>query len=138
MRLQDIIGQCFEDILDRHQLEWLAALDSHSFCAILGGRQIGKDFTLAWYAVAKALLEPGTTWNTFSASAKHANQWLQDCRVAYKVIRETTKALGAPLPLLGDDGRKDNVTSIEISGRPGKPSPTWRTRCWLLPLMVMS
>ena len=114
VNLQDIITGVFRRVLRTYQLDWLRGLEHHAYCAILGGRQIGKDLTLAFYATAKALMEAGTTWNTFSASAKHANQWLQDCRVAYRLIRETTKALGAPLPMLGDDGRKDNVTTIEL------------------------
>ena len=112
--LDDVIGQTFERVLHGYQLEWMQSLERNTYCAILGGRQIGKDFTLAFYAVGKALMQPGSVWNTFSASAKHANQWLEDCRVAYGVIQRVTKRLGAPLPMLGDDHRKDNVTTVEL------------------------
>ena len=96
-----------------YQLGWLDAMDDHPFCALLGGRQIGKDYALAYYAVSKALLEPRSAWNTFSASAKHASQWLDDCRDAYDFIRRATVAAGMALPERGV-GLRDNVTTLEL------------------------
>jgi phage FluMu gp28-like protein len=114
LNLGEIIEDVFANVLRPYQLRWLDALDRHSFAAILGGRQIGKDWALAVYAVAKSLLEPGSRWNTFSASAKHAELWLADCRTAYAIVREYVKAEGHSIPDLGEQGRKDNVTTIEF------------------------
>lgn len=113
--LGEIIQDCIRRILREYQLEWLLALDRYSFVAILGARQIGKDLALALYAVAKGLLEPGSAWNTFSASAKHASQWLDDCRLCYAFIRQATILRGCPLPALGE-GLKNNVTRLELPG----------------------
>lgn len=112
--LVNVVAEAKADILKRYQLAWVDALDEYDFCAINGARQIGKDFVLAFFAVSKALLEPGSSWNTFSASAKHASQWLDDCRAAYEFMRQMTVSVGLPLPILGTDNYKNNVTTIEL------------------------
>ncbi len=111
--LREVITAVLKDRLRPYQLGWCDGLERHSFAAILGGRQIGKDYTIAFYCVAKALLEPGSIWNTFSASAKHAGQWLEDCRVAYRFVMATAAHVGIVLPELGGP-LKDNVTTIEL------------------------
>ena len=84
MTLKDIVTDILNKVIRLYQWGWLRDLDEHSFCAILGGRQIGKDFALAFYALCKAILEPGSEWNTFSASEKHAKQWLDEMGDPYR------------------------------------------------------
>jgi hypothetical protein len=114
LTLGEIIEEVFTHVLRPYQLAWLDALDRHSYAAILGGRQIGKDWALGVYSMAKGLLEPGSRWNAFSASAKHAELWLEDCRTAYLIIQARVKEAGYSLPDLGAQGRKNNVTMIEL------------------------
>ena len=114
MTLHDVIAAVFQRVLRTYQIEWMGQAESHSWLAILGGRQIGKDFTFAFYATGKALMEPGSEWHTFSASQKHAGAWLDDCRNAYKLIRNAAGAVGITIPALGADGRRDNVTGIRL------------------------
>lgn len=92
-----------------YQRLWLDAIQQTGFAAILGGRQIGKDWTLGAF-VALRLWIPDDQWNTSSATRDHAKAFLSDVRTHYTRLADACRALSLPYPKLTVDAKQELAT----------------------------
>jgi phage FluMu gp28-like protein len=71
--------------------------------AILGGRQIGKDFTIAFYCAWMMVSAPGWNCVVMSATNDDAKQFMRDVRLHYTAFEALCKRAGCPIPPLKTD-----------------------------------
>lgn len=109
--LADGIMLLARSVLLPYQLRWLDAIRAHTFVSILGGRQIGKDFTLAYYVALVICTSPNRNFVILSASNAHAGQFIRDVRQHLTSFRALARELYAPWPAY----EADNVRMIALA-----------------------
>ena len=110
-------------ILRDYQVEWHRAVEAHDMVAILGARQIGKDFTAAFIAVLLAVRT--------STDVLCANKDQRQSTKFLRVVADLVQAMGrAGVEIMEPDSgkmtairlRSDNGRSVVIQSRPGNPN----------------
>lgn len=98
-----------ERVLWPYQRAWAGAFLARPYLGILGGRQIGKDWTLAWLLLLDALLTPGAEWHVVSATQTHAEGFIRDVRHHLRFLEVLAKTQGLRLPPLDGEGTKTRI-----------------------------
>lgn len=97
--LNDVLGKLARKVLRPYQLAWVLQAINNPFSAVLGGRQLGKDFAFS-FLLALLMLRPGSEWQVVSATQRHAQEFLRDVNRHLDLIFRVLKEIGYPLPRL--------------------------------------
>lgn len=87
-------------VLLPYQLVWVRSIidPSKPYTSILGGRQIGKDFVLAFVVAFYLATTPGSEWVVMSATRHHAATFVEDVRRWLTGMEHIARSIKASFP----------------------------------------
>lgn len=109
----DVCVRAAKQVLRSYQLEWWHSLATERFTAILGARQIGKDFAVAGFVAFECVLYPRTEWQCFSATRYHAKQFLADVKKWVAYLSDVLAAHGYRRPI-ARKAKVDNSEALQL------------------------
>lgn len=115
MTLAQAIWKLAAGLFFRYQKRWAQVWNQADYLAILGGRQIGKDWFLEFMLAFQLATRRNVDWIVISATRMHAKTFLRGVRRWFSVFRRLAATIGAPFPTLEVDSAFELVSSWETT-----------------------